>query len=135
MKKKRRSTEDSRKWFRYQFFGSARVNISKEKAAVDMTIANISFSGMGLYADKPVGKGKKVQIQIAYVDRNGKICEDRTTGVVDWQKKFKTRYLIGVLFEEELNIDRQPNLIKHLIWLIDTFRWPQPYGDKRISVI
>jgi hypothetical protein len=135
MKKKRRSAEDSRKWFRYQFFGSAKVNIPKKNAAVDATVANISFSGMGLYADKPVGKGKKVQIHIAYVDRNGKICEDEATGVVDWQKKFKNMYLIGVLFDEELNIDRQPNLIKHLIWLIDTFRWPQPYGDKRISVI
>jgi hypothetical protein len=135
MKKKRRSTEDVRKWFRYQFFGSARVTIPKENTIVDATIANISFSGMGLYADKPVGKGKKVQIQIAYVDRNGKICEDGATGMVDWQKKFKKMYLIGVLFDEELNIDKQPNLIKHLIWLIDTFRWPQPYGDKRISVI
>jgi len=135
MKKKRRSAEDSRKWFRYQFFGSAKVNIPKENTVVDATIANISFSGMGLYADKPIGKGKKVLIHIAYVDRNGKICEDGATGVVDWQKKFKNMYLIGVLFDEELNIDKQPNLIKHLIWLIDTFRWPQPYGDKRISVI
>jgi hypothetical protein len=135
MKKKRRNAEDTRKWFRYQFFGSAKVTIPKEKTSVDATIANISFSGMGLYADKPVGKGKKVQIQIAYVDRDGKICEDGATGVVDWQKKFKEMYLIGVLFDEELNIDKQPNLIKHLIWLIDTFRWPQPYGDKRISVI
>jgi hypothetical protein len=135
MKKKRRNAEDTRKWFRYQFFGSAKVTIPKEKTSVDATIANISFSGMGLYADKPVGKGKKVQIQIAYVDRDGKICEDGATGVVDWQKKFKKMYLIGVLFDEELNIDKQPNLIKHLIWLIDTFRWPQPYGDKRISVI
>jgi len=135
MKKKRRNAEDTRKWFRYQFFGSAKVTIPKENTVVDATIANISFSGMGLYADKPVGKGKKVQIQIAYVDRNGKICEDGATGMVDWQKKFKKMYLIGVLFDEELNIDKQPNLIKHLIWLIDTFRWPQPYGDKRISVI
>lgn len=135
MKKKRKNAGDSRKWFRYQFFGSAVITLLRDKTVVDATIANISFSGMGLYADKAVGRGRKVRIHIAYVDRNGKICEDNATGVVDWQKKFRDRYLIGVLFDEELNIDRQPNLIKHLLWLIDTFRWPQPYGDRRITVI
>jgi len=135
MKKKRIGRQDSRKWFRYQFFGSAVITVPRESLAVNATVANMSFSGMGLYADKPVGKGKKVQIHIAYVDRNGKVCEDSTIAVVDWQKKFKNMYLIGVLFDEELNIDRQPNLIKHLIWLIDTFHWPQPYKDKRISIV
>jgi hypothetical protein len=135
MKKKRKGMEESRKWFRYQFFGSALIQIPKEKIVINATIANISFSGMGLYADTPVGKGKKVQIHISYVDRNGKVCEEKTEGVVDWQKKFKDMYLVGVLFDEELNIDKQPNLIKHLIWLIDTFRWPQPYRDKRIAVV
>ncbi|MEW6586898.1 MAG: PilZ domain-containing protein [Nitrospirota bacterium] len=135
MKKKKKNTGDSRRWFRYQFFGSASVTVPKENITVDATIANISFSGLGLYSRDPIGKGKRVRVRISFVDKNGKTGMDETVGVVDWQKKFKSIYLTGVLFDEELNIDKQPNLLKHLIWLIETFQWPQPYKDRRIVML
>ncbi|MBE0426541.1 MAG: PilZ domain-containing protein [Nitrospirae bacterium] len=135
MRKKKKPPVDTRKWFRYQFFGSGAVIFPKENTVVDTTIANISFSGIGLYSSTPVGKGKKVKIKISFVDRKGKICEDFTEGKVDWQKKFKNIYLVGVIFDEELNTVNQPKLLEHLTWLIDTFNWPQPYKDKRISML
>ena len=61
--------------------------------------------------------------------------EDMTSGKVDWQSKFKKTYLIGIVFDDELNILSQPNLLDHLIWLINTYNWPQPYKDKRISML
>ena len=134
-KKKVRSFKEERKWYRYQFFGKATVKAPKEKPTIETTIANISFSGIGLYARQTIGKGKKVKITISFVDRKGKIAEDSTTGTVDWQKKFRNMYLIGILFDQELNIDEQPKLIEHLLWLIDTFQWPQPYKEKRIVVV
>jgi hypothetical protein len=134
-KKKAKSFQEERKWYRYQFFGKATVKPPKEKSTLETTVANISFSGIGLYSATTIGKGKKVKITISFVDRKGKIVEDSTTGTVDWQKKFRNMYLIGILFDQELNIDEQPRLIEHLLWLIDTFRWPQPYKEKRIVVI
>jgi len=127
--------ENVRKWYRYQFFGSANVRIPKEKQVIDANIANISFSGIGLYSSKPIGKGKTVKIKIYFVDKHGKVQAEIATGKVDWQSKFKSMYLTGIFFDNELNVTSQPRLIEHFTWLIDTYNWPQPYKDQRISIL
>ncbi len=131
----KQKNENVRKWYRYQFFGSAKVGIPKEKQVIDANIANISFSGIGLYSPKPIGKGKTVKIKISFVDKHGKVQEEIAAGKVDWQSKFKSMYLTGIFFDDELNITTQPRLIEHLTWLIDTYKWPQPYKDQRISML
>ena len=135
MRKRKTGFEDGRKWHRYQFFGSAAVTVIKEKTAVSATVANISFSGLGLYSPKPVGKGKKVHIKISFIDQSGKAQENTISGKVDWQKKFQDMYLIGIIFDEEPSTAHQPELVEHLSWLIDTYKWPQPYKDKRIAML
>lgn len=135
MKKKKQRFTDTRKWYRYQFFGSAAVTLLKEKKIINATVANISFSGIGLYSSSPIGKGKKVKIKISFIDRAGKVREDTTFGKVDWQSKFRKTYLIGIVFDEELNVINQSELLDHLIWLINTYNWPQPYKDKRIAML
>ncbi len=135
MKGKKAPPRDTRNWNRYQFFGVATVIDRTEKRSFRATIANISLSGLGAYSLRPIGKGKKVQITISFVDKNGKMRTDATSGVVDWQRKFADLYLVGVLFDEELNVLNQPKLIEHLSWLIDTYHWPQPYRDKRIAML
>jgi hypothetical protein len=127
--------ENLRKWYRYQFFGSANVRIPKEKQVIDANIANISFSGIGLYSSNPIGKGKAVKIKISFVDKHGKVQAEIATGKVDWQSKFKSMYLTGIFFDNELSVTTQPMLIEHLTWLIDTYKWPQPYKDQRISML
>jgi hypothetical protein len=127
--------ENVRKWYRYQFFGSANVRILKEKQVIDANIANISFSGIGLYSSNPIGKGKTVKIKITFVDKHGKVQGEIATGKVDWQSKFGSMYLTGIFFDNELNVTNQPRLIEHLTWLIDTYKWPQPYKDQRISML
>ena len=134
-KKKADKYEEIRKWYRYQFFGTAKISIPKEKKTIDASVANISFPGIGLYSSYSVGKGKRVKVKISFIDRNGKIQEDSATGRVDWQSRFKKMYLIGIFFDEELNIEKQPKLMEHLTWLIDTYKWPQPYMDQRIVML
>ena len=102
---------------------------------MDASIANISFSGIGLYSPAPIGKNKKVDIKISFINKDGKVCEDSTTGKVDWQSKLKNIYLLGIFFDEELNMINHPKLLEHLVWLIDTLNLPQPYKDKRISTL
>lgn len=133
--RKKKKLEETRKWHRYHFFGSAAATIPKENIAVDATIANISFSGIGLYSSKSIGKRKKVSIKISFLDKDGRIQEDTISGKVDWQKKFKNMYLTGIIFDEEPNIINQPRLLEHLTWLIDTYNLPQPYKDKRIAML
>lgn len=135
MRKKKRAFIDTRRWYRYQFFGKAIITVPREKTAIDASIANISFSGMGVYSPAPIGKGRKVRIRISFIDRTGKEQEDITEGKVDWQLKFKDTYLVGIIFDEELNMAHQPMLLEHLIWLINTYNWPQPYRDRRISML
>ena len=133
--KREMSFEEARKWQRYQFFGRATVTVPKQKIKVNSTIANISFSGLGIYSSKPVGRGKKVNVKLSFIDKDGKTQEDTITGKVDWQKKFQNMYLIGIIFDEEPNTVNQPRLVKHITWLIDTNKWPQPYKDKRIAML
>jgi hypothetical protein len=132
---KGKQPEDTRQWYRYQFFGNATVTFEKENKVISATIANISLSGLGLYSATPIGKQKKVKVTISYVDKNGRVREDVAKGKIDWQKKFLNMYLVGVKFEEELNTSNQPHLLEHLTYLIDTYKWPQPYKDKRIAIL
>jgi hypothetical protein len=133
--KDKKSVEDVRKWYRYQFFGIVAVSIPAENAVVNATIANISLSGLGLYSTTPIEKGKTVELTISFVDKNGRVREDVATGKVDWQKKVLRMYLLGIHFDEELSTTSQPRLLEHLTWLIDTYRWPQPFKDKRIAML
>ena len=135
MKKKKTAPHDTRNWNRYQFFGVAAVTDQKEERIHKTTIGNISLSGLGVYSATPIGKDRKAMITISFVDRNGKMRQDTAAGKVDWQRKFADLYLIGILFDEELNMLNQPRLLEHLSWLIDTYHWPQPYKDKRIAML
>lgn len=135
MIKRAKPPRDTRNWYRYQFFGVATVADSKQDVAYKTTIANISLTGLGVYSDQPIGKGRKVAISVSFVDRNGRLRRDSAIGWVDWQRKFMDLYLVGILFSEEMNALNQPRLIEHLSWLIDTYHWPQPYKDKRIAML
>ncbi|MEW6053065.1 MAG: PilZ domain-containing protein [Nitrospirota bacterium] len=132
---KKKAAGEIRKWQRYHFFGSASVRVARSKAPIEAMIANISLSGIGLYSSKPIGKGKKAAMTIAFLDKDGKILKDSITGKVDWQKKFRNIYLAGILFDEEPNVLSQPKLMEHLTWLIDTYDLPQPFRDKRIAML
>jgi hypothetical protein len=135
MKDKKKETAIERQWHRYHFIGTAKIRVRGERASTPATIANISVSGIGLYSPTSVGKGKTVTLKVSFIDSKGTISEDTVEGKVDWQSKFKGIYLVGILFSEELNMQNQPRLMGHISWLIDTYKLPQPYKDKRISTL
>lgn len=133
--RKKKKDYEQRKWYRYHFFGSAKIYVIKENSVIDADIANISLSGIGLYSPEPVGIDKKVKLSISFIDRNGKVQEEFTEGIINWEKKFKEKYLIGIILNEELNVYKQPKLIEHLLWLIDINHLPRPFIDKRMDFI
>jgi len=132
---KKKKLLEGRKWYRYNFFGKAEIVTSADETVTDASIANISFAGVGAYSPIPIGKGSKVKIKIFFIDKKGKVQREETAGKVDWISKLGNSYLIGIFFDEELNVFRQPLLIKHLAWLINSYNVPQPYKDKRVSIL
>lgn len=132
---RRKRVSDSRQWYRYEFFGNAAVTLVEEDRVISTSIANISMSGLGVYSPVSVGRGKRVKLGISFVDKDGKVREEFVAGKVDWQKKFKDMYLVGVRFEEELSAAVQPYLLQHLTYLIDKHKLPEPYRDKRIAML
>ncbi len=135
MKTKKKKTPVERQWHRYLFIGTARIRVLGERTSTTATISNISVSGIGLYSPKSVGKGKTVKLKVSFINSKGGISDDTVEGKVDWQSKFRGSYLVGVLFNEELDMQKQPRLMGHLLWLIETFKLPQPYKDKRIATL
>jgi len=135
MNKKKKKAPVDRQWHRYLFIGTAKIRVRGERTSTAATISNISFSGMGLYSPKSIGTGKTVKLKVSFIDRKGSVSDDTVEGKVDWQSKFRGVYLVGILFDEELNVQNQPRLMGHLSWLIDTFKLPQPYKDKRIATL
>ncbi len=135
MEKKRKGYLGKRQWYRYHFFGTASINELRENKVIYTTIADISFSGLGVYSTVPISKGKRVKIRISFINTSGKACEDNVSGRIDWQLKFGNTYLIGISFDEELSLIKQPLLFKHLTELIETYSLPQPYKDRRIAML
>jgi hypothetical protein len=135
MKTRKKKTSVERQWHRYLFIGTARIRVRGERTSTTTTISNISVSGIGLYSPKSIGKGKTVKLKVSFINSKGRISDDTVEGKVDWQSKFRGIYLVGVLFNEELDMQKQPRLMGHLLWLIETFKLPQPYKDKRIATL
>jgi hypothetical protein len=132
---KKKKPVEGRKWYRYHFFGKAEITVAEDKTVVDASVANISLAGIGIYSPVPIDKGKKIKIKISFIDKSGKVREDFTEGKVDWLSKLGNIYLMGIFFDEELNVIDQPTLVKHLAWLTNTYNLPQPFKDKRISLL
>jgi len=135
MNNKKKITPAERQWHRYQFIGIAKIRVRGERTSTTTTISNISLPGIGLYSPTSIGKGKTVKLKVSFIDRKGRISDDTIEGKVDWQSKFRGIYLVGILFDEELNMQNQPRLMGHLSWLIDTYKLPPPYKDKRIATL
>jgi hypothetical protein len=132
---KKKKPVEGRRWYRYNFFGKAEITISEDGTVSDTSIANISFAGLGIYSPVLIRKNKKIKVQISFIDSKGKVQKENTVGKVDWVSKLGNSYLMGIFFDEELNTAKQPLLIKHLAWLINSYNFPQPYRDKRVSML
>lgn len=135
MARKKQKVVEGRRWYRYNFFGKAEISVSEDGTVADATIANISFAGLGIYSPVFIRKGKKIKVKISFIDSKGKVQKENIAGKVDWISKLGNSYLMGIFFDEELNAVKQPLLVKHLAWLINSYNFPQPYKDKRVSML
>jgi len=102
---------------RYHFFGRARIRLLIDDTSVDACIANISFSGIGLYAAISVPNNRQVKIKISFFDGDGKIQTSSIEGKTVWHSKLGNFYLMGIRYDEQITAANQPSLFKRLMTL------------------
>jgi hypothetical protein len=135
MANKKKKVIEGRRWYRYNFFGTTEITVAGKRPIADASIANISFAGIGVYSPVLIKKGEKVKLKISFIDSKGKVQKEYTAGKIDWVSKLGNSYLMGIFLDEELNAEKQPVLIRHLAWLVNSYNFPQPYMDKRVSML
>ena len=116
-KKKGKGHVVSSQSVRYYLLGEAKIELLKDKTILDTHIANISFSGIGLYSPIPIDNGRKVKIKVSFFDIARKVQSTCIEGNTIWHSKLGDAYLMGIRFDEELNVTKQPVLFKRLMWL------------------
>jgi two-component system cell cycle response regulator len=61
---------------------------------------NISYGGLGVYAQKPIAVKSRIRAYIPFTDPEGKNLEETMEGIVRWVKAFNGHYGFGIEFEE-----------------------------------
>ncbi|MCI0526243.1 MAG: diguanylate cyclase, partial [Nitrospira sp.] len=102
-----------RKYQRYPFLTTVKVVDPQTKECTVAYGINISYGGLGMYAQKPIAEKSHVQVWISLTDSHGKPCEERVEGVVRWIKQLNDHYGFGIEFEE-LNIKDHPLILNFI---------------------
>ena len=92
----------------------------RDALPVETLVANISRSGLGLYSYTNMEKGISVSIEITFISLKGYKQKDTVEGEIVWLSKLGRLYFIGIVFDEELNLSKQPVLYEHF-WKVTSW--------------
>jgi hypothetical protein len=87
---------------------------SEGQRSIDSTVANISLTGIGLYADCLLGRGSAVSIEINFIGTDGLMKTDLIEGSILNANEIEDLCYLCVVFNEELTPQKQPSLYEHL---------------------
>ncbi|HXX58521.1 MAG TPA: HD domain-containing phosphohydrolase [Thermodesulfovibrionales bacterium] len=82
---------------------------------VQTMIADISLSGMGVYADNPIEEGVSFSIDIYFVSLEGSMATVSVSGNTCFVRQIKDIYFVGIHFKEELDPIKHPSLYNYLL--------------------
>jgi c-di-GMP-binding flagellar brake protein YcgR len=91
-----------------------RFKDDEEDRLVETLTADISMSGIGLYASGAVEVDKDVAIEIFFIGADGLIRTDHIEGHTVYVKKIEKINFVGIEFDEEINANRQTFLFERL---------------------
>jgi len=96
--------------------GSATIKFKKkgEIQSIQTLIANISLQGIGLYSYSSIKVGTSVSIAALFISLDGGLKTDFIEGQVVNNRKIGNTHFLGIQFDEEINVQNQPSLFKHL---------------------
>lgn len=95
---------------------SARLSYSSDAGprAIESTVASISFSGIGLYADCMLSINTAVSIQINFISSDGLMKTDVVEGNVVNANELQELCYLCIVFNEDIDSQKQPFLYAHL---------------------
>ena len=80
--------------------------------------ANISLSGIGVYADGPLEPETDVAVVVHFISAEGMLRTDSLEGNVVYVKEIGGMHFIGIELREEINPAGQPFLHEHLMGVL-----------------
>jgi hypothetical protein len=100
---------------RYPIFGKAEITTKHEPdpAVVTARVDSISEYGLGIYSTETFKEGTEISLNIDFLNFEGKKERDFIEGMIGWVKTEGNYFHAGIIFDEELNADKHPNLYRH----------------------
>jgi diguanylate cyclase (GGDEF)-like protein len=89
-----------RKYPRLPFLANIRLVDLETQDSAEVYAFNISYGGLGVYAQKSIAPKSRVRICIPFTDPEGKNLEETMEGTVRWVRPFSGHYGFGIEFEE-----------------------------------
>jgi HD-GYP domain-containing protein (c-di-GMP phosphodiesterase class II) len=83
---------------------------TQDVQSVQTTIAEISLSGMGVYADDPIEEGAAFSIDICFLSPEGSMTTVPVAGNSCYVRQLGNVYYVGIHFREEINPAKHPLL-------------------------
>lgn len=77
-------------------------------------IADISLSGIGVYADRSIREGTELSIEVTFISTEGLTATAFMRGECVYAREMGGVYFIGIEFDEEVDPAKQPSLYSHL---------------------
>jgi len=111
------SKEDIRVQKRVPITGSAHITFNAMDEAGGWTnaiAANVSFSGIGVYADKPIPDETDVSIELNFFSSDGQMMVNTIGGTIVYARKIKHLFFTGIEFSEELSAEAHRELYEHI---------------------
>lgn len=111
---------ENRRNKRVPIAASARLTYASAKGSqsLDSTVASISLPGVGLYSDCLVAKGTSVSLEITFIATDGLMKTDQIEGKIINANDLADLCYICIVFDEEINAQKQPFLYEHLSKLL-----------------
>ncbi|HLC17639.1 MAG TPA: PilZ domain-containing protein [Thermodesulfobacteriota bacterium] len=105
--------EDRRRSERRQLLGEIRIRPDGSEWT-QAVLTNINRGGVGLYVFGPMNKKESVSMRITYL-KEGELNEtEEVRGTVRWVKEIGGYNAAGIMFAEEINSRKYPNLLRCL---------------------
>lgn len=109
--------QDIRVQKRVPITGSAHISFQGTSGGGGWTeaiAANVSLSGIGVYADQPVPDGSEVIVELHFISSGGQMETNTIEGTIVYAREIKNLFFTGIEFSEEVTTEKHKELYDHI---------------------
>jgi hypothetical protein len=104
---------NSRKDPRPSLMAPANLVLTEEDSFLEAYTVNVSYSGIGLYIQRPLSTNTKVQTNISFIDPAGEEVIEEIIGSVIWCRPVRRWFGVGIK-NKNLESKKHPILLSYL---------------------